>query len=71
MADFERVYYREFTITVKRSRKGWTAVPHRPAGLTSLDIVHTDNSDERDKVIAEAKALVDEYFDKLRRALKR
>jgi hypothetical protein len=68
MADFERIYYREFTITVKRSGSGWTAVPHRPADYTALDVA---NADEREKVIADAKSLVDEHFEKLRRALNR
>jgi len=68
MADLERVYYREFTITLKRSGQGWTAVPHRPADYTTLDVAY---SDERDNAIAYAKSLVDEHFEKVRRAMKR
>ena len=71
MADLERVYYREFTITVKRSGEGWTAVPHRPANYTTLDVAKTNDADGRDKVIADAKSLVDEHFEKIRRALRR
>jgi hypothetical protein len=68
MVDVERVYYREFTITVKRSGRGCTAVPHRPTDYTTLDVAY---SDERDNVIASAKSLVDEHFEKVRRAMKR
>ena len=71
MVDLERVYYREFTITVKRSAEGWTAVPHRPCNYTSLDVVHTNDADKRDEVIAAAKALIDAHFDNIRRTLKR
>jgi hypothetical protein len=68
MVEVERVYYREFTITVKRSGQGWTAVPHRPADYTTLDVAY---SDARDHAIASAKSLVDQHFEKVRLAMKR
>jgi hypothetical protein len=57
-------------ITVKRLGQGWTAVPHRPANYTTLDVVETNDAGGREKVIADAKSLVDEHFEKVRRALK-